>query len=198
MNQNNQIDALVSNFKQIEAEHIAALNGWGSAPCTPAELSVMEQRVQAARKACLEAGIEVEGVWESIMNRRKKDEGELRAWIPQAIQVKPLVPPNARTAIAVVFGLLVAWLIFNTMTMQVALIAALPAAALGYVLIDSSLAEFFPSPAIRIGRKAAWLGVDVIDVFQKGTAEFSDYQRGFHMMRMRMRTKGIDAWVKVK
>jgi hypothetical protein len=186
-------------FHRCEAELIAALNGLSRLPGREEEIVVLRRTLMQSRQACEELGVEVESIDESARKQRQIDEAYVRCYAKEQSQVTPLVPPLMRSRIArgvgCCFGI-IPLLVWPTL---VGLMGSFVCAVFAWSLTRVFLSEFFPTPPVRIARKACDAGVDVSDLWPKDSPEFKDYVRGYRFHEMRKVRRGEPTgWIKIR
>ncbi|WP_019334965.1 hypothetical protein [Pseudomonas syringae] len=179
---------LLREFNKAQEWLIRAVN---SVVPAPLHLIVNSRRaVLDAQARCRAAGVEVETLIEYSERRRADTEQCFRAYAAEQMNIKPILPRKKRLKVAVGFALL-----FAILTCNFSLVVPLLGGLVIYVLVDVYLAQLFPTPAVRIARRAVADDVAYIELWSRNTDEFEDfrmtcrYERACNRAPLRIRVR---------
>jgi hypothetical protein len=194
-----QKKALKERFRGAENTLLAALNEWHGVKVSDAEITELRRDLMQARQACEEQGIEVETLWEFAQKRREINGAHVRRYAEEQSRITPMVPYELRQRIARAAGLILAVAILLEWATPGGVLGALIAGFVAFAIVEGVLADLFPAPPIRIARMACELGVDVSDLWPKGSDEFNDYMRGYRRHERRRALRGeSNGWIKAR
>jgi hypothetical protein len=146
---------LKEEFQRAEANYIAALNRMNGFTGSPSELWQLRTAMEAAQRACEEAGVAIGTVEEWAKQERAKNEQWLRASAERISSRNVEMMRQVRTAISIVSATgLTIWL-SSTCNMGIGVLAG----AMGGLLIYAAMCHYFPTAWMRLGRQAARRGV---------------------------------------
>lgn len=194
-----QKTAVKERFQAAETALLAALNGWHGAKATDGEITELRRHLMQARLACEEQGVEVETLWEFAQKRLEIDGAYVRRYAEEQFTITPMLPYVLRQRIAWAAGFALALAVLLEWTTLGGILGALAAGFVAFAVVEGVLADLFPTPPIRIGRMACELGVDVSDIWPKGSTEVDEYMRGYRRHERRRALRGESTgWIKAR
>jgi hypothetical protein len=147
---NNQ--QLKEEFERAEANYIAALNRMNGLTGSVSELWQLRTTMEAAKRACDEAGVAVRMVEEWAKQERTKNEQWLQTAAERIPDKNLTLMRLVRRAIPIAIGSgFVMWGQYSWSSLFIAFIAGL--------FVYPFICEIFPTPWMRLGRQAAERGV---------------------------------------
>lgn len=178
-------EKLKDKFYRAQANLIAAFNGLGRPIAKEDEIRVLQKLFIQARKECEHNGIHVESVWESAQEEIAENELIVRRYAEEQKKCSPILSYSRRQKLAVIVGLTVGVVILLKWPTLGGFLGAIIGSIVTFLLLRIVLADFFPTPAIRVGRKARSLYVNIQDLWPKDSEEFKDYILGFQLQSRR-------------
>jgi hypothetical protein len=185
-------------FQRIDAALIGAMNGIGRPVGTQEELVELRRSLMQARHECEALGVNIETVWEQIQKQRIEEEKIVRRYAEDQINVIPMVPAVWRQRIAKAGGFAIAMVVLFQWATLSGVLCAVLAGVIIYTLIDSVVAEFLPTPAVRIARMASERDVDVSDLWPKESLAYNDYVYAYSRHQMRLEQRRPGGWIKAR
>lgn len=181
---------LVEQLDHAEWALVQALNATTRPTPNRETVESLKDRLQMARKACIEAGLDgrtfMERVHEFVLEQYRKKKEDVRAFAELQTALPERLPRRSRLTVAAVFALsCCGFLLVNSETTSQMLLSIL-GASLVFTAGNFLLSRWFPTRAVRVGNHAADLGVDVRDLnlYQEGTGECKDYLYAAEMKRI--------------
>ena len=156
----------------------------------------MEDRRQLARKACIEAGLDVETMAESLARDQAADKARLTPLALVAAQTPPVISGRARERLStgagiVMFALCVMMpLVFTGEVTGLEILGGLFAGGVVWAAVQHALWNLFPTPVQRIATQAVEAGVDLRDCFPPGSPAREEYEFATRFVFHRMRRDG--------
>ena len=185
-------DALRKRFRRAEHEVIAALNGIGRPVADHDEVVGLRRELLRVMHECEAAGVVTETL-EQFARRRQAENTELvRGYATSAMQVSPLIPRARRRRIAAAVALAIAGLLLGY---GVAVWWAIAGGVLAMAATNAACMELFPTPAVRVARRAFELEVDVAELWPAPSDERRDYLETLFRLRGRTRPQ---TWIKTR
>ena len=188
-------ESLRREFYRLDAELLRALNGIGCPKASEDELRMLRTALLNARHECIENGVQVETLWEAVSQWRKEDEASVRQYAETQLQMVPMVSPRRRKGIAWLISIVACAFALTTLGSPVWSLAALGGT---YLVVWGLLHDCFPTPAVRIARRACDLRVDVADIWKNDSEGLYDYNSAYKMHRLRMSRCGDGVWLKAR
>jgi hypothetical protein len=149
--QNNQQQQLKEEFHRTEANYVAALNHSNGFTGSASELWQLRTAMEAAKRACEEAGIPVRTVEEWAKQERAKNEQWLRAAAERIPHKNSALMHLARLAIPIAIGSGLAMSLRYSCSTGWSLSLAYIAGLFVYAFVY----DVWPTPWMRLGRQAA-------------------------------------------
>lgn len=185
-------------YDRLEAEHFAALNGIGRPVADDSELTGIKAQLQAQKQRCMEEGIAIVELETRLANQRAESLAATRAYARDAMRVIQMVPRRRRGIYAALAGALaqigpMQFLHSHQVNLVLVIGAGLLASLITYVGCNVALAEFFPTAAIRIGRRAANENLPIsllMNLWPAASDGQRDYRFGYRMQYGRLLRAG--------
>lgn len=185
-------------FQFCESELLRGLNGIGRPMASLNEAADLRRALMQAQQICKELGVEAETLWEFAIARRKEDEAAVRQFARAQLHVVPLLARGLRRQIAIGAAVCVVALVISEYWSLGGFFASMFAGLIAFALVESVLAEFFPTPPIRVGRMACQKGVNVCDLWPESSPDAMDYECGYRGELFRMKRRGDDIGLRAR
>lgn len=99
------------------------------------------------------------------------------AYVAEQGSIKPVIPATQRHGIARGLTIVASIPLALVIPLGPMLMVAMLAPMVSKLFVEPWIAELFPTPAVRIGRRCAALGIDLVGLWAEGSPEAEDYKR---------------------
>lgn len=156
-------------FEEAQHRLLLAVNQTEEAPHQ--EVVALRNAVVSAQLQCKELGLEVETLYEASGRLNRETEAALHAFAKAQDQIKPVLPRKARIGVA---GALASALVL--INHDVPPTFNLLGSMACYFMLNHWLGVLFPTPGIRVARKAVEYGLTKQQFWPEGTDAHADYR----------------------
>lgn len=156
-------------FEEAQHRLLLAVNQMADDPHH--EVVALRRAVVSAQLQCKELGFEVETLYEASGRLNRETEAALHAFAEEQDQIKPVLPRKSRIVLA---GALVSALALINHDLPPAF--NLLGSMACYFMLNHWLGVLFPTPGIRVARKAVEYGLTKQQFWPEGTDAHADYR----------------------
>ncbi|WP_116892957.1 hypothetical protein [Pseudomonas savastanoi] len=156
-------------FEEAQQRLLLAINQKVEAPHH--EVVALRSALASAQLQCKELGLEIETLYEASGRLNRETEAALKAFADAQGQIKPVFPRKARIVVAGFLAFSLA-LINHDLPPAFNLLGSMAC----YFMLNHWLGVLFPTPGIRVARKAVECGLSKQQFWPKGTDAHADYR----------------------
>lgn len=185
---------LTEQLDRAEWALMEVLNDTDRPAAARGDLESLRGRLQEARKACIEAGLDgrtfLEQVAEAGLERHRRNEEHVRQYAEDQSVLPDRLTRRTRISIAFGMALLIGGVLVATSAAVSQMLLSLLGAALVFAAVNAMLIRWCPTGAIRVGKLAADLDVNILNFYKEDSAERLDYLRAMDIRRSEKARQG--------
>lgn len=190
--------SLKKEFQDAENNLLAALNRIDNSNSTDAGLVELRRKLMQVRHDCDQHGVEVETLWEFAQRQQAIDLANVRRYAEEQSGKAPMLTYALRQKVAWSISIVMTILFVLEGITASRIFLALISCLVIFLILEIFIAEFFPTPSIRIGRRACELEVDVSDLWPPESNELKDYRYGYTSQQWRRNRRGLNGRIRAR